>query len=392
MEYSSHNPGRTPADVQVAHFRGESGVDEYHLLTQAAKAGVFRAQLEWVQQAYHQTLATLHLSPRTTLLRRFFCRDLEHHAAALAASQVSSPDPTDEPCAVSWVGQPPAPPAEVALWAYHVRDSAGELDARRTDATLTWRRGSLTHHWTAGLTYPHGETSADQTRGIFEQYDALLRVRGLSLADHVVRTWLFVRDIRTNYAGMVAARREFFRTHGLTPDTHFIASTGIDGTGADPAALVTLDAYAIAGVRLGQIEYLAALDHLGPTHVYGVTFERGTAVSYRDRRHVIISGTASIDPQGEILHRGDAARQTGRTLENVAALLQKAGARFSDIGVLIAYVRDPGDLPTVRQQIRTHCGPVPTQLVVAPVCRPGWLVEIEALAITPATQPNLPSF
>ena len=39
-----------------------------------------------------------------------------------------------------------------------------------------------------------------------------------------------------------------------------------------------MDAYAIGGVESAQIEFLAAPDHLSPTHTYGVTFERGTSV------------------------------------------------------------------------------------------------------------------
>jgi len=34
----------------------------------------------------------------------------------------------------------------------------------------------------------------------------------------------------------------------------------------------------------------------------------------------------------------------------------------------------------------------PVQVVVAPVCRPGWLVEVEGLAIIPASNPDLPPF
>ena len=132
---------------------------------------------------------------------------------------------------------------------------------------------------------------------------------------------------------MVDARAEFFADHGLTPDTHFIASTGIEGSTARPDAKVSMDAYAIAGVRPEQLSYLAAPDHLSPTHTYGVTFERATSVAYRDRNHIILSGTASIDPEGNILHPGDMPRQLDRTLENMEALLAKAGATLRTRGV-----------------------------------------------------------
>ena len=51
-----------------------------------------------------------------------------------------------------------------------------------------------------------------------------------------------IENIDGNYKGVVEARREFFAEHGLTPDTHFIASTGIEGASADvmcPGAMRT---------------------------------------------------------------------------------------------------------------------------------------------------------
>ncbi len=123
-----------------------------------------------------------------------------------------------------------------------------------------------------------------------------------------------------------------------------------------------------------------------------MTFERGTAISYRDRRHVFISGTASIDPQGRILHPDDIGRQLARTLDNIAALLSAAGATLRDVQVFIAYVRQPADLALVRQGLREACGDVPAEVFVAPICRRGWLVEIEALAAIRLPQSRLPEF
>lgn len=392
MQYFTPECGSVPVEVQIAHFRADTGVDEYHLVLCPTQDGRIDTQLVWLQQAYDQMLATLKLDTRSALLRRFFCSDLANQASALAARPFSDPHNTNEPCAVSWVGQPPAPPAKLALWAYHVHDPGGELDKRLADTTLIWSRGELSHCWTTGLMCPTAATPYDQAHHVFARYNDLLHARGMSLARHAVRTWLFVEDIHANYAAVVAARREFFHRHGLTPDTHFIASTGIEGRSVEATTRITLDAYAIAGLRSEQVEFLAAPEYLGPTHVYGVTFERGTAVTYRDRRHVIISGTASIDPQGEILYPGNLARQLDRTLENFEALLRKAGATLRDMGMLIAYVRDPGDVVAVRQQMHARCAATPTQVVAAHVCRPGWLVEVEGLAIVGAARPGLPLF
>ena len=42
----------------------------------------------------------------------------------------------------------------------------------------------------------------------------------------------------------------------------------------------------------------------------------------------------------------------------------------------------------------THLNPthVPTVIVLVPVCRPGWLIEMECMAIAPRRNPQFPTF
>lgn len=380
------------AEAAVSRFRGALGVEEVHLVVRPLGYGPFEHQLESVRRAYQRALESLGLETQAAIWRRFFCSDLRNQVAALEAAAFSNPRRPETPCGISWVTQPPAGEAKVSLWAYHVHDPAASPEKTLADGTLSLRRGELTHLWTTGLSATEFATSYEQTQRIFEHYDELLRSRGLRLADHVLRTWLFVQQIDFHYAGLVKARREFFAKHGLTAETHYIASTGIEGGGVDPAAHVLMDAYAIAGVRPEQIEFLCVPDYMCPTSRYGVTFERGTCVSYRDRRHLLISGTASIDNKGQILHEGDIRRQFDRTFENIAALLAQKGAAFDDFGVLLVYVRDPADVGIVQAMLGQRFGAIPTQVVTAPVCRPGWLIEAEGIAAVAADEPELPAF
>ena len=79
-----------------------------------------------------------------------------------------------------------------------------------------------------------------------------------------------------------------FVTQNLTENTHYIASTGIGGRHADPKALVMLDAFA-KGIKARTNQISLCPHTLNPTYEYGVSFERGTAVDYDDRRQVLIS-------------------------------------------------------------------------------------------------------
>lgn len=166
----------------------------------------------------------------------------------------------------------------------------------------------------------------------------------------------------------------------MTEDTHYIASTGIQGGGGSRFARVFMDAYAILGLERDKIRCIQAPDHLSPTHVYGVTFERATAIKMGKTDFLFISGTASIDKDGNIMHPGDVVKQTERTLENISALLEAAHFSREDLASFIVYLRDPTDYNFIKSQIDQFADNLPSIYVQASVCRPGWLIEIEATA------------
>jgi enamine deaminase RidA (YjgF/YER057c/UK114 family) len=392
MTWTRLEPHDVPVLVHLGRFRGASGVEEVHLAAEPTSLADFSVQLKWLHRAYLQALDLIGVSDQATILRRFFCSDLPSQTCVLETDPFSNPQQTADPFAASGVGQPPAPPAHVALWAYLIKDPHGALEKKRLGDSLSLRRGRLTHYWTPGLAGPTHDDVARQTSGILETYAAFLRRNDLSLAHNLIRTWFFVGNIEANYGEFVDARRRFFLQHGLTPQTHYIASTGIEGANAAPAAKVALDAYAIGGLSPEQVRYVKTLDHMCPTDAYGVTFERAATVSYRDRSHVFVSGTASIGDKGDVLHSGNLSRQFARTAENIEAVLVQAGASPEHLSSLTAYVRDAGDESVVRRGVRDRFGNVPLILVAARVCRPAWLVEIEGQAIVPGSRDDLPPF
>jgi enamine deaminase RidA (YjgF/YER057c/UK114 family) len=153
-----------------------------------------------------------------------------------------------------------------------------------------------------------------------------------------------------------------------------------------------MDAYAVDGLQKEQIHYLYAPTHLNPTYEYGVSFERGTYVDYGDRRHVFISGTASINNKGEIMYPGDVRKQTERMWENVETLLKEADCGFEHVGHLLVYLRDIADYTVVKDMFDKRFPNIPKVFLLAPVCRPGWLVEMECMAILPKHNEAYPAF
>ncbi len=283
---------------------------------------------------------------------------------------------------VYWVavGQPPAGGAYLAIEAYAVRGAAA---VTRDAAGLQLK---LRHYMLDYFADPESEVqeldSAAQTDAEFEFAERRINAAGGTLADNLLRTWIYCRDIDNHYAGLVAARREFFRARGLTEKTHYIASTGIAGISERPGRLVRMDSLALYGAKPAQIEYMQAPEYLSETYRYGVTFERGVRVVFQDRSHYYLSGTASIDRDGRTLHTGDVYNQTIRMIENVRALLENHGSELADLKQAVVYLRDPADAGVVESVLaRNLCPDTARIMVAAPVCRPGWLVEMDGIAV-----------
>jgi enamine deaminase RidA (YjgF/YER057c/UK114 family) len=179
---------------------------------------------------------------------------------------------------------------------------------------------------------------------------------------------------------VVKARNDVFRQHGLTIDTHFIASTGIGGRSMGKNVCVAIDFLTAPQVQPDDLLYLKALDHLNPTHEYGVAFERGVRVTLPQKYEYFISGTASIDCHGEVINVGNVTKQAERLLENIGALLADGGATMDDVKYFIIYLRDLADASAIDAYMQQAYPQVPRIITHAKVCRPAWLVEMECIA------------
>lgn len=359
------------AKAMISAFTPADGIGEYGIVAYATDSSIaFADQLREVQQLLKRA-QDQHCPDSSVVFKRYFLSDVTNQANLVA----------DDQCACSVIGQPPLMGGKVAVWAYLQQ---GVKVRCLTDGMSVAEHGAYRHIWTGGATAP-GLNSELATLTLLGDYVTRLSNLNCDLMNNCLRTWFFVRDIDTHYRGVVTGRNDVFRHSGLTQLTHFIASTGIGGSNADTRALVTMDAYAVDGIVPGQVTYLQAPTHLNPTMQYGVAFERGTAIDYGDRRHVLISGTASIDNRGQIVHAGDIVGQTHRMLENVEALLSEAACGWHDLMHSIVYVRDICDYATVSSIIAERLPGLPVVIVEAPVCRAGWLVEMECMAIAPAS-------
>jgi len=366
--------------LRGAFFETEGSVSEYHAAIELNDLFAnTEKQYQLLDKATQRLVDLLKIDGYKLIWKRFFVSDAINHAVHLK---------TTENEALSVVQQPPLNGSKASILLYFVENAKLTTE---TGNTVVMKRPHYEHLFHTQLHERTGD-AASQTRNIFDRYCNCLSLKGGALGKNCIRTWIFVQNVDIHYSNMVVARKAYFEREGLTPQTHYIASTGIEGRYIHPEVLIMLDAYAIINVHPEQIRYLHAPTHLNPTHEYGVTFERGATVDYGDRRHVFISGTASINNKGEIVHPLDIEKQTVRTFENVQALLAEAGANMDHVAHMVVYLRDIADYAVVNRFVAQHYPDIPSVMLWAPVCRPGWLVEVECMAIVPIENEQFEKF
>jgi enamine deaminase RidA (YjgF/YER057c/UK114 family) len=225
---------------------------------------------------------------------------------------------------------------------------------------------------------------------MFELAQAALRLAGADMRS-VARTWLWLGDILDWYDGLNQVRRDFFRRCGLIggpgDQPRLPASTGIGVRPAGPATC-SMDLRAVcppAGVPLADgelIQHHHAAGMQDSPYRYGSAFSRAaTAVSPAGQgagRTLFVSGSAAIDPSGASCCPGDARGQIEMTLRHVRAILAEHGCGDDDVVQAMAYCKTPEAMDVWRAEWAD--APWPTVSLIADVCRPELLFELELTA------------
>ena len=118
-----------------------------------------------------------------------------------------------------------------------------------------------------------------------------------------------------------------------------------------------------------------------PAHSFSQAVRKGPILQ--------ISGQGPVDPAtNQYVHIGDLTKQTHRTLENIRAIVEAAGASFSDIVMLRVYITTRDDFAEMNDAyaefVKEHSGsePLPSRTtVITGLPREEMLIEIDALAV-----------
>jgi len=246
-----------------------------------------------------------------------------------------------------------------------------------------WARNFLAGDLTAA------DTSApppEQARQVFDLLAAALGQAGMSMRD-VARTWLYLDDLLSWYKPFNEVRALFFREQGILRG-RLPASTGIHGRNPSGSAILA-GAWAVQPLDPAAAVREVPSPLQCPAPKYGSCFSRAMEIAAPDLRRVLVSGTASIAPDGRSERPGDPRGQVDLTMEVVGAILQSRGLGFEDVTRAIAYFKRMPDAAAFRAWLADRgLDFFPTVSIQTDVCRDELLFEIELdAAVVPEGRP-----
>jgi enamine deaminase RidA (YjgF/YER057c/UK114 family) len=102
---------------------------------------------------------------------------------------------------------------------------------------------------------------------------------------------------------------------------------------------------------------------------------------------VFVAGQEPEDRDGYLVGPGDLATQAHQVFSNLGRAIAAAGARPDQVAKITIYVvgHQPEFLPVIEQARRALFGghkPADTIVGVAALARPGYLIEVDAFAVT----------
>ena len=115
-----------------------------------------------------------------------------------------------------------------------------------------------------------------------------------------------------------------------------------------------------------------------PAFLYGNSFSRAVEIAGTGWRHLLVSGTASIEPGGKSAYPGDAEKQIGLTMDVVKAILDSRRMSWHDVTRAIVYVKRGGDAEMfTRFCAQQNLPSLPLVVVEGIICRDELFFEIE---------------
>jgi len=191
----------------------------------------------------------------------------------------------------------------------------------------------------------------------------------------IARTWFYNEDILSWYDPFNKARTEFYSSRkifdGLLP-----ASTGI-GAPNPSGKKITSGAIAIKSpskkIKVYEIE--SPLQCGAPE--YGSSFSRAVEIDTPTSKRIMVSGTASIEPEGKTTFVDDIEKQVALTMKVISAILEARGLSLKDTVRSVIYCLRPEYYNSFKKWLQDNNIDFPHCPSFSIVCRSDLLFEVE---------------
>lgn len=242
---------------------------------------------------------------------------------------------------------------------------------------------------TQGIHFPHAGDTGEQSVRVFGRIKDILEAESFTVSD-IVRQWNYIDHITAendgiqNYQLFNDARSDFYAATNWS--NGYPAATGI---GCDTGG-VTIVVYAVKDFKgadrpIDNPLQIPAHKYSGKVLASGKETVRTTPKFERGRLLgdvVFVSGTAAIKGENSEFS-DDACVQAEEAIDVVEHLVEpsniskdSSGFRFDLIRV---YVRRPQDMESVRNVFTTRFPNIPVHFLIADICRPELLLELEGI-------------
>lgn len=227
-------------------------------------------------------------------------------------------------------------------------------------------------------------------------YDALFEIIRDHDYPHILRTWNVIEDINREQDGLERYRKfclgRYESFQRFRPDLagRYPAASAVGARSG--GLLVYFIAARSPGVPVENPFQVSAFNYPAQYGPRSPSFSRALVRRWEGARpdggnaNLYISGTASIRGHAT-RHPGDLIAQVNQTVDNLDSLTEEAG-RKSGIefalrksgSLMKCYVRNPDDLPAIREAVAARLGNETEVLFLrADVCREALLVEIDGV-------------
>jgi enamine deaminase RidA (YjgF/YER057c/UK114 family) len=199
------------------------------------------------------------------------------------------------------------------------------------------------------------------------------------LSRDAYRFWIYMKNIRENYAAFNSVRDRYFKKNGIID---YPASTGIEADLAENHRIsIGLEALKSIDSKDIAIQSLTS-DLQCEASTYGPKFSRGEVVHFKNDRlkKIYVSGTSSVCKNGSSAQTNDCAKNIDYVISCVNHILANSGAGLEDIVMSHIYSKNDKVQRIFEKIYLNKEWTFPYNLLKTNICRENLIFEMECIA------------